>query len=935
MFRSYRFKGFTILFLSLFFTFSSEAKNKDLDSLKKIKNLDSAMFYADQLIAKAQKNHDQLQQARIIYLQSKIAYKQGKIANALTYAQHALKLTNPTDSNTYANSSTMIAYMLSKQGKDIEALKVAFKILNETEQHGWKRLTVLSQACIADIYRNMHDIKQALPYATKAADGAIAVKDSSLYLFSLSTLSNLYSDKTIRTPANMVKAIKYMEIILNPPLEHLLTSFDKARYLSNLGRLYVTVDDKRDEDVLRQSLAISQKENFPLLEKPALIELQTLYVHQKRYKEAIAYGEKALVVDSAESGINQLNNIYNHLSEAYEGLNNYKLAYQYYRKATILNDSITSIEKTKNAAELDRKYNADKRLLIAGAQTKLFQQQRNYLILLALFIAVALVATYYWLVSKRKREAAFMIKEREQLEKLDELKTRFFANISHELRTPLTLIMGPASQLLEQDVNDKVEEKRYLQTILRNGNKLLNLLNELLDLGKLEAGKLQLKLKPVALASFIKIQHEGFASAAIYKQLNYELISDIDESLFTNLDQEKFEKISNNLIGNAVKFTPSGGSIKVTVTTNNNAFIFSVANTGDGIHPDDMANIFDRYYQGHSEEQQIQGGTGIGLAIVREFTELMNGSITIDNHWKEGVTFKVTIPLVKPGIQIVATPPVVIAGDAVYTHPVTTGDKTLVMVVEDNHEMAAYIAGILSSAHTLIIANNGLQALDMLNGMQQLPKLIISDVMMPEMDGFTLLENLKQNDTYCTIPVIMLTALTDHQHKLKALHIGVDDYLTKPFFKDELMARATNLIQNAAARFEATGPNTDELLPGGTEIIADETGTLHVSPTDLRWLSELETEVRKHIGKTDLNLYMLSDAVAISERQLFRRIKAITGLTPNKYIRTIRLQIAREAIESGRYRTLAEISYAAGFDTPAYFSKLFKEHYGREVGELL
>jgi DNA-binding response OmpR family regulator len=536
-----------------------------------------------------------------------------------------------------------------------------------------------------------------------------------------------------------------------------------------------------------------------------------------------------------------------------------------------------------------------------------------------------------------------MIKEREQLEKLSALKTRFFANISHELRTPLTLIMGPAGQLLEKDVDDEAQEQHYLKTIIRNGNKLLNLVNELLDLGKLEAGKLALKLKPVALANFIKIIYHGFYSAALFKNIHYKLVSDIDEQLFTDLDQEKFEKISTNLISNAIKFTPSGGIITVTATTNDETFYFSVANTGAGIHPEDLPNIFDRYYQGHNEEQQLQGGTGIGLAIVREFTELMGGTIIIDNQWKESVSFKVSIPLINPQLRLIEAPVATTNIDIVKPKVMTTDtSKTLVMIVEDNPEMAGYIADVLKPAYTLITAGNGIEALNMLRTMGTLPSLIISDVMMPEMDGFTLLETLKQTDAYCTIPVIMLTALTDKEHRLKALNTGVDDYITKPFSKDELIARTTNLISNAAARLEVSAhPNTASLFETegepavDTTTVAEENEPIHVSPADLLWLSELEVEVRKHVGKTDLNLYMLSDAVAISERQLFRRIKAITGLTPNKYIRTIRLQIAREAIESGKYRTISEVSYAAGFDTPAYFSKLFKEHYGREVGELL
>ncbi len=923
-----------------------QPKNKDLSALRKTRNADTIKILSAKLIAEARKNNDKLLEGNVIFLQSKMAYRQGNVASALDLARESLKYTNQKDSDTYTRASLMVAYMLAKQGKSVEGLKLAFKMLRETDQLHWKKMNIYSLVCISDLYQGMENPAEALPYALKSAKEALEIRDSAMYVIGLANISDLYSNSRIESDSNLKKATEYLETILTPPYLHIVaeTSFDNSRFLGNLGSLYGKLNDKRAEAKLNEAITISREHKYTTLEKSQLASLMGLYNEQHRYSEAVKLGEQAIALDPGSANDKSMQKgLFNRLKEGYEGLGNYKLAYEYYQKQVTLEDSLSDLEKTKDAAELDKKYRNDERLIIAANETKLFQQQRNYLILLALFIAIALVATYYWLVNKRKREAALMIKEREQLEKLSALKTRFFANISHELRTPLTLIMGPAGQLLEKDIDDEAQEQHYLKTIIRNGNKLLNLVNELLDLGKLEAGKLALKLKPVALAGFIKIIYHGFYSAATFKYINYKLVNDIDEQLFTELDQEKFEKISTNLISNAIKFTPNGGTITVTAAIVDNAFDFSVANTGTGIHPEDLPNIFDRYYQGHNEEQQLQGGTGIGLAIVREFTELMSGTITIDNQWKESVTFQVSIPLINPQRQIIETPAIIHNIDTIRANVATTDpNKTLVMIVEDNPEMASYIADVLKPAYTLVTASNGIEALNMLRAIEILPSLIISDVMMPEMDGFTLLETLKQTEAYCTIPVIMLTALTDKEHRLKALNIGVDDYITKPFSKDELIARTTNLITNAAARLEVSAhPNTASLFEtegvpaGDIAIIAEENEPIHVSPADLLWLAELETEVRKHIGKTDLNLYMLSDAVAISERQLFRRIKAITGLTPNKYIRTIRLQIAREAIESGKYRTISEISYAAGFDTPAYFSKLFKEHYGRDVSELL
>ncbi|WP_426582429.1 ATP-binding protein [Mucilaginibacter sp. R-33] len=917
---------------------SRPAKEPVLKMLRSMKSPDSAAVLAKKLIDSARKNNNKPFEARVLLARAYQAYGIGNEHDALTFGREATKLTTTADSLTYEKAPIMVAYMLSREAKTVEALNVAFKILKECDNRGWKSLSIDCRACIADIYRSIGNPKQALPYAEQASKDALSIKDTASYIFALSNLSNILSERSISSPGNLVKATWLMEQVLDKKYAHFLSDFSIARYQGNLGRLYLmTNQDKKAEEILMKSLELSRKGDFKTLEKHNLNELMTMYVDHKEFKKAARFGEMAVSLQpESQSNITVQKNIYNHLTDAYEGIGDYKNAFKYSYLYRRLNDSINQLDKARDASELDKKYQADKRLLIAAGETKLVEVQRNFLIVLALFIVIASIISYRWFILKKKRETALLAEEHSQLEKMDAMKTRFFANVSHELRTPLTLIMGPAVQLLAF-TNYEVEQRNMLHSILRNSKKLLNMTNELLDLGKLEAGKLALQPKPVALLSFVKILYQGFVSAAEYKQIDYRLLNSINPALFVLLDQEKFEKIANNLISNAIKFTPYAGTITITADIKLEMIEFGVANTGVGIHPDDLPNIFDRYYQGRGNNAPLEGGTGIGLAIARELTELMGGHITVDN-WGKGVFFKIVIPFKateKPATEVAGTEAVIVS------HSKTVGKDTngeLIMLVEDHHEMAAYIADILRPQYRLITAGNGRAALQKLQDMPVMPSLIISDVMMPEMDGFTLLETLKQSPAYCNIPVIMLTALANTRHKLKALHIGVDDYLTKPFLSSELLARTVNLINNAAARSGATIPDDDELITRTNDLQIEqpaENPGLKLSPADLSWLEELEAQVRKHTGKTDLTLAALSYELAISERQLFRRIKSITGLTPNKYIRAIKLQIAREAIESGKYRTIAEVSYAAGFDTPAYFGKLFKEHYGRDVNELL
>jgi signal transduction histidine kinase/DNA-binding response OmpR family regulator len=775
-----------------------------------------------------------------------------------------------------------------------------------------------------------------MPYAQQAAKDALSIKDTASYVSALGVIANTNS-QVDKSDANIQKSIDYLELMLSARYKKFVIDFTRARQLGNLADLYAQIkNDQKAIVALNESMALARKGGNKSLLKHDLNSLMNLNLNDNigDLKKAVAYGEQALAIEPEEqSNITMQTNIYHNTSDAYAGVGDYKNAFKYARMFKRLDDSINRAETAGEANELDKKYQADKRLIIAANYTRLAEVQRNYTVTIAVIFLIATVIGYRWFVLKKRREAHLMTEEHRQLAKLDALKTRFFANISHELRTPLTLILGPADQLLNNTNSDKEQQKKHLTTISRNSKRLLNMVNELLDLGKLESGKVTLKLKPIALARFIKVMYQSFYSAAEYKKINYRLICDIEDEIAAQIDEDKLEKIFNNLISNAIKFTPLSGSVTITAHIANTHIQLSVANTGGGIHPDDLPRIFERYYQGRREDQALQGGTGIGLAITREFVELMGGHISVDNTWNAGSAFHVNLPFIAAEIIDDAVAPASAAEEPGTEPDVVADSRAVILLVEDHHEMAGYIKAVLSPFYTLVTALNGTEALAVLQAAPVLPSLIISDVMMPGMDGFSLLEKLKQSLAFCNIPVIMLTALADNENRLKALHTGVDDYLTKPFLGNELVARATNLMNNAAARAVTTVQDMEELDDSESQELKG--GLSFTSPADLAWLAEIEALVRKQVGKTDLNLVSLSYDLAVSERQLFRRIKSITGLTPNKYIRAIRLQIAREAIESGKYRTVAEISYVAGFDTPAYFSKLFKEQYGRDVNELL
>lgn len=904
------------------------------NKISKISDQHLSSQYADSLMQVAKAIRDKSWEAQILLAKASKAYKSGDQNTALQFGRESEALALQTDSVTYVKAPLMVAFMLNRKGKDVEALKIAFNTLRKADQLGWKRMGIECRNCVADIYRSIHEADKALPYAQQSAKDALELKDTAAYVYTLSTLSNIYSTDARDAPAKLRKATGYYEQILSAPWSAFLTKFDKTRYLINLGRLYEMLKEfKKAEQVLLQGIAISRDAGFTDLEKSALNELMTAKLNQGKYQEAIGYGQLAIrLLPDAESSQMLQRNIYDRLSEANLALKNYEEAFNYTTKARTINDSLMSQDKARIAAEMDLVYKSDKHIIEANANAKLMTQQRNFTIALTAVSAIALFALYQWILFKKNKKADRLAIEHRQLAKLDEMKTKFFSNISHELRSPLTLIVGPIDQLRNQEHEQLSadQQRGYIETIWLNSKKLLVMFNELLDLSKIESGSLPVKLQLLEVRSMINLFYQSFASSAEYKKILFTLSCSFEPGITARMDRDKLEKIVNNLISNALKFTPAHGSVTMTVSPKPFGIEIRLTDTGAGIAEEELNHIFERYYQVETKGNTGEGGTGIGLAIAKEYTEILGGSISVESSVGVGTSFTVFIPMAfqedpQWKEELLAADELVTKGNTVlHEHP-----GGLIMLVEDQLEMADYISSVLSPFYRVEIAINGIDALEKLALFDELPSLIISDVMMPGMDGFELLAYLKQHETYCRVPVVMLTAVADSRNMLHALNIGVDDYLTKPFIRSELLARSANLIKNALARLQYSTELESPPEPSDNEVV------INVSPADLLWLNKLENLIRGSHGRGDLELSSVSFNMAISERQLYRTIKSITGLTPNKYIRSVRLQIAREAIESGKYRTVAEISHAAGFDTPAYFSKLFKESFGRDVIDLL
>ncbi|MEM7379659.1 MAG: hybrid sensor histidine kinase/response regulator transcription factor, partial [Bacteroidota bacterium] len=521
-------------------------------------------------------------------------------------------------------------------------------------------------------------------------------------------------------------------------------------------------------------------------------------------------------------------------------------------------------------------------------------------------------------------------RQAEEIQTLYDVKNQFFANISHELRTPLTLILGPSKDLLE-DATLKPEQRNRLTFINNNAQRLLRLINQLLDLSKLEAGKLDLQVSQQNLADLVCTITKSFDSMAISRNIRMSYQSDT-EDLFVFYDTDKFEKVLVNLLSNALKFTRAGGKIEVRLTRDEDHALIFVQDTGIGIHPDQLPYIFDRFYQADNSESREHEGTGIGLSLTRELVELHGGTIEVESKAAKGTLFTVKLPLGKEHYEEhqlarfkpakVEEKPSMVEGLIPESETLASEHEEVVLIVEDNKEMRAYIRSLMQADYNILEAENGLEGFDLAK--EKVPDLIISDVMMPKMDGTELCKEVKRNEITAHIPLILLTAKASEEDKIKGLKIEADDYLAKPFNKVELTARVKNLIltrRKLQKRFAQT-----------TLITPKE---IAVTSMEEAFLQNLINQIEEKIGDETFGVEELASAMNLSRSQLHRKMLSITDQAPSIFIRKYRLERAKQLLEKGVGR-VSDIAYEVGFSSPSYFTKCFTEAFGyspREVNK--
>lgn len=850
------------------------------------------------------------------------AYK-GEYPKALENYRIGLKIFEKAgDKWGVANSHNHIGIVYLYQGNYPEALENYFKGLKIFEEIDYKKGIVNSYNNIGVVYKNQGKYPEALKNYFMSLKIYEEIEDKHGIGMSYNNIGNIYhlQGKYPEALKNHLVALKIKEELGD---KHGIASShnnigiiykEQGKYPEALKNYFVFL--KVGEEIGDKSGIAQAYNNIGLVE----YELNRPVSAQKNF-------EKALILAKEIGTKSLLKDIYYNFTLADSTLGNYKNAYENYKQYIVYRDSLINEENEKKSLEVSMGYEYDKKAAVIQAELKTKQLQRNAAFAgLGVMVVLAVFIVYFFRLRNKKLEIEkqnleLQRREMEVIKENEQFKSRFLTNISHEFRTPLTLINGHVEVLKE---NGREEDFSHFDEIEQNGKRLLTLINQLLDLSKMESGQYKLEYKKGNVLNEANMLVQSFYSYAeqhgislILKQT--ENAKTISENPFV-YSSEALAVIMTNLMSNAIKYTPSGGSVTAIIDYQNDKLFITIADTGQGISKEHLPKIFDRFYQVDEPGQRTYAGSGIGLALVKELAILHGGNIKVESPDEGGCVFTFwlessetenieSIDSVEQNTDFLINEEI-----EVKDNELQNTELPLLLIIEDQPELRSFIVRNLGEEYRYAEASNGKDGMKLAK--ELLPDLIISDVMMPDADGFELCETLKNNVATSHIPIILLTAKAEQKDKLTGLETGADDYLTKPFSLAELKLRVRNIL------------SFKELLrkkfKGSTIPSVEETPEL--SSRDRKFVEDVTELVEKNISNLQFGVNILAEGVFLSVSQLTRKLKTITGKTPADFIRNIRLEKAIELLKKGE--SVTEVAWAVGFEDSVYFSKVFKKHFG-------
>ena len=848
-----------------------------------------------------------------------ITQQQDSASKCLVLLEHSL----PAHSPLIGTLKLFKTAQFRRQIQFEKALQTANEALQSARATKDKRLSAALLNEIGntsrDIYRQEPD--KYLPIFKEALEIAQSLKDSSLIS---DTYENLVYTYFMDNSMDIERSLENLELAL-ATFPNQTTLFARYRFTNTVVAFlsYLSGENEKVIALFKHVVLLSRHLQRPTDTRATFQYISDQYINLKNFKLASMYLDSAQRYDSPEW---EKDYFYENRAQVAKALGDFQGANDYYKKALEEKERVYLRRNNQTMTQWETQFRTRETAL------QLEQEKRQQWFLWGIVGLVTLLfflATYsFWRNRKQLQQLArqheIIERQSQELRQLDEAKTRFFSNITHEFRTPLTLIISPLETLLKQQ-----PKQPLLGMIHANASRLLALINQLLDLSKIDAGALQPSLTKENLVLFLRRQAEPFEALADERGIELSVSKKVLEMPFGYIDTDKLSKIITNLLSNALKFTPQGGEVQYHWDISDKLLSITLSDSGIGIPPEKLSTIFDRFYQVDSSSRRMYEGSGIGLSLVKELVGVLKGEITVESRLTSGTTFLLRFPIDAHAWGIVETenildkqsevvPDLVETATSVLVNEITI-PTSVVLIVEDNPDLRTYIASLFDNQCQVLTAVDGQDGLE--KAMEAIPDLIISDWMMPNMDGISLCQHLKKGAQTSHIPVVLLTAKTAIESRLTGFEGGADDYIVKPFHAAELQLK----VKNWLARQEKLKKHYTELLQ--KPVLVPPTPELEGA-----FMERLFGVIDNHLSDTTFSVDSLADALQLNRRTLQRKVNSLTNLSPNELIRNHRLRRALALLKQGE--SIPDAAFKVGFETPSYFTKCFKETFGIKPSEL-
>ena len=890
---------------------------------------EEALEYSQSAIELSESLRDQHLLAQSYDHEFMVYFQKGDNSNGKISAENCNRIARENgDTRLIAKSYDNLGILKGMKGEHSQAIEYFMKSLTAFEELGDKSKISLALMHIGHTFELAGSYEKALEYLKRSLEINKEVGNKYNEGWTLVNIGVVYSriNQVDAALTYYEKSLQIAEEINNHRL--ILTCLD------NIGGKYsLKKDFEKSNSFLQRAYHLSEESGQNSRTVYITGNLAENYLYMGKFDSARIFGEQQLELALASELISEQKVAYYILAQIYDSLGDYSKAHRALLEYIAVNDTIFSRQKSEQIEALRESYETEKKEQEIENLTALNEsaRYRNMSYAGAAVSFLILGGLLYYVQRLRIRRNRHLLEKEKEL---DRMKSRFFANISHEFRTPLTLILSPLDGLITKI--DQVDIKKQLKVMKRNASRLLDLVNQLLDLSKLESGKLKLNVSNSDIIAVIKGVSMSFQSIAEQKSIEIKL--DVaPKQLHVNYDRPKIETVLTNLLSNAFKFAPEDSTITIQVfNTSTNSGLqqkefvhISVSDSGPGISKEDAGQIFDRFYQSVNNQLMQQEGSGIGLALTKELVELHGGSISVSSELGKGtkVTVKLPLDILRSealleenfqGENTIKIHDTEVAEE--FNDEVMVNQLPVVLVVEDNVDVRNYIREILEEGYSVQTAENG--EIGIIKAFEIIPDLIISDVMMPMKDGFEVCTELKNDEKTSHIPIILLTARSDSEDKIEGLMTAADDYITKPFVPKELLARIQNLI-DSRKRLIAKYRSDGVLKPKD----------IATNSIDEKFLGRIIELVELYIGDEKLGVEQLSNEIGMSRSQLHRKMTALVNQGPNQFIRSFRLQRAHDLLAQ-QSATASEIAYQVGFNSPSYFTKCFHEQFGYTPSEV-